>query len=154
MLGQHIRFGIYRIFEQWRLMHMHRSLCRSYTESMNVDDGWEQIFIRWIRPPGRLLILLGICTGQIIQFCIKYYLTKSAQFRWQKQKAAGQTHEWTDIHTNVRIGYTYYKPRRLKAYLCCVQTTKTQTSLCIRAVWSAPLLFAISKVQKCIISTF
>ena len=29
---------------------------------------------------------------------------------------------------------------------CCLQATKAQTSLRIRAVWSAPLLFHFSKV--------
>ena len=35
-----------------------------------------------------------------------------------------------------------YEPRHEKTCLCHMRTTKAQISLCIRAVWSAPLLFA------------
>ena len=40
----------------------------------------------------------------------------------------------------------YYTPRREKIRLCCIRTTKPQTNLRIRSVWSAPSLFAYWKV--------
>ena len=36
-----------------------------------------------------------------------------------------------------------YGPRHWKTWLCCIRTTKAQTSLRICAVWSAPLFFAL-----------
>ena len=41
-----------------------------------------------------------------------------------------------------------YGPWRGKPWFCYLRRTKVQTSLHIRAVWSAPLLFAIWKKMK------
>ena len=42
---------------------------------------------------------------------------------------------------------TPYEPRHEKICLCHMWTIKVQISLCIRAVWSAPLLFTARIVQ-------
>ena len=39
-------------------------------------------------------------------------------------------------------GILQYQPRHDKTCFCHIRTTKAQISLRIRAVWSAPLLFA------------
>ena len=40
------------------------------------------------------------------------------------------------------FGGGHNEPRHEKTCFCNMRTTKTQISLCIHAVWSAPLLFA------------
>ena len=39
--------------------------------------------------------------------------------------------------------FIMYEPRHEKTSLCHMRTTKAQISLCIPAVWSAPLLLAV-----------
>ena len=44
--------------------------------------------------------------------------------------------------TVLLLGAVWYEPRHEKTCFMPVRTTKAQISLRIRAVWSAPLLFA------------
>ena len=49
---------------------------------------------------------------------------------------------WMHLEHIPCIPSVLYDPCHEKTCLCYMQTTKAQISLCIRALWSAPLLFA------------
>ena len=67
-------------------------------------------------------------------------------------------HAFSPYYSKIMAAIIYlqeviFGPRREKTCLLGFRTTKTQTSLSIRSVWSAPLLFAFCKVSMCKLAT-
>ena len=85
-------------------------------------------------------VKLCACRVNTCRFVVKlHYDINEYQYLYLAWKS------WTISTSTVYL--SRYGHRREKTCLWSLRTTKTQTSLCIRTVWSVPLLFPFCKVS-------
>ena len=114
----------------------------------------------WHVRPAKPQISLGICTVWsepllVAWIFYDYQVIDRAAFGVSKLKRRQHRPVWVYLCQNATLleitCRSSFGPRRGKPVFGGLQTTQAQTSLRIRAVWSAPLLFLLGKVSYVIL---